>query len=68
MEKIYKDVEFMGYPKKERIYNNSSVEAIPIEWIRNYISSIGGSNGVTKLHKEILKTMLKDWEKENEMR
>jgi len=43
-----------------------SVNAIPIEWIKNYINSIGGSNGVTKLHKEILKTMLKDWEKENE--
>ena len=40
-----------------------TINAIPIEWINNYINSIGGSNGVTKLHKEILKTMLKDWER-----
>lgn len=43
-----------------------TVKAIPIEWIRQYIHSIGGSNGLTKLHKEILKTMVKDWEKEND--
>lgn len=30
MEKIYKDVEFMEYPKEKRIYN-SLVETIPIE-------------------------------------
>lgn len=30
MEKVYKDNEFMEYPKGERVYN-SSVEAIPIE-------------------------------------
>ena len=41
-------------------------KVIPIEWIRKYINSIGGSNKVTWLHKEHLKTMLKDWEKENE--
>ena len=43
-----------------------TVKAIPIEWIRKYINSIGGSNKVTWLHKEHLKTMLKDWEKEND--
>ena len=47
------------------IEEQPTVEAVTKDWIIKYIISIGGSNGVTKLHKEILKTMLEDWEEEN---
>ena len=66
MEKIYKDVEFMGYPKKERIYNNSSVEAIPIEWMKNYIMTTYCTEYDNPQLKGI-ERLIKDWEKENEL-
>lgn len=43
-----------------------TVKAIPIEWIEQYINRFGWANKLTYMHKEHLKTLIKDWEKENE--
>lgn len=80
MEKIYKDVEFMEYPKEKRIYN-SSVESIPVEQLLSILSNPyneifeddeddyfqGFEDGWDACLKAIKKE-LGYWEEENEMR
>lgn len=64
MEKIYKDNEFMEYPKEKKVYNLST-EAIPIEWIKKWAKD--NSNGEWSVeYRTVFNGILKDWEKEND--
>jgi len=60
MEKIYKDNEFMEYPKEKKVYNLST-EAIPIDWLRMWFTKNGYLSGMALVDK-----IESDWEKENE--
>ena len=42
------------------IEDQPTVEAIPIEWIRNYVS-----HWVSEIYKNFVLNMIKTWEKEN---
>ena len=43
-----------------------TVDAIPVEWIENYISKIKDDGMIYLSSAGCIKDMLKDWEKENE--
>ena len=43
------------------IENQPTVKAIPVEWIRNYVS-----HWVSEIYKNLVLNMIKTWEKENE--
>ena len=45
---------------QDEIRSQPTVEAIPIEWIRNYVS-----HWVSEIYKNFVLNMIKKWEKEN---
>ena len=47
---------------QDEIRSQPTVEAIPIEWIRNYVS-----HWVSEIYKNFVLNMIKTWEKENEI-
>lgn len=46
---------------QDEIRSQPTVEAIPIEWIRNYVS-----HWVSEIYKNFVLNMIEVWEKENE--
>lgn len=68
----YKDIEFAdGYDNAlediyRRLNNAPTVKAIPIEWIKNYISKIGDDGMIYLSPTGCIKDMMKEWEKANE--
>lgn len=53
--------DFILYEEvKEDIDESPTVKAIPIEWIRNYVS-----HWVSEIYKNFALNMIKTWEKEN---
>lgn len=76
MEKIYKDNEFMEYPKEKKVYSSSvetrpTVKAIPINWIKNWCVKHYPTYPRIITEELLKKTetwrMIEDWEKENEI-
>ena len=70
-DKLEKDTEwdeqvdcFTSYSSAE-ISNAETVEAIPIEWIKDYVGS-GVSDDIFQRNRRFVLNMIEDWEKENE--
>ena len=69
MEKIYKDNEFMEYPKEKKVYSSSveikpTVKAIPIKWVIELSNKL--KNDEDDFEKAMFLLDLVDlWEKEN---
>lgn len=60
-EPFYKaDIEMPLHRVKVALESLPTVEAIPIEWIRNYVSI-----WVSEIYKNFVLNMIKTWEKEN---
>lgn len=53
------------YYSAEQINNAPTVEAIPIEWMKYHVM---GKKDLTFDKLELVWSIIKDWEKENEMR
>ena len=56
-----KESVWVGLVLSELIANAPTVKAIPIEWIRNYVSI-----WISEPYKNFALNMIKNWEKENE--
>lgn len=68
MKLIYKEALLMALKKKryskqslDLIESQPVVDAIPVEWMRNYVSQ-----WVSEAYKNFVLNMIKNWEKENE--
>ena len=69
-DKLEKDTEwdeqvdgFTAYSSSE-ISNAETVDAIPIEWIKDYVGS-GVSDDIFQRNRKFVLNMIKDWEEEN---
>ena len=54
------------YISKEQVENAPTVDAIPIEWIKDYVD-FGVSDELAQRYRRFVLNMIKDWEKENEL-
>ena len=71
-DKLQKDTEwdeqvdgFTSYSSAE-ISNAETVDAIPIEWIKDYVGP-GVSDDIFQRNRKFVLNMIEDWEKENEI-
>ena len=53
------------YISKEQVENAPIVDAIPIEWVKDYVD-FGVSDELAQRYRRFVLNMIKDWEKENE--
>lgn len=53
------------YISKEQVENAPMVEAIPIEWIKDYVD-FGVSDELAQRYRRFVLNMIEDWERENE--
>lgn len=70
----YFDGDLEGYDNREYILHmldskgrSARVEAIPIEWIKDYVGFGGVSDELFQRYRRFVLNMIKDWEKENEI-